>query len=102
MRLEGGLRAAGSHLAVFRVALVEWVRKAYFDFCDLVFAPFRGSGTEIIAAERSGRRCCAVELDPAYCDVPARQWELATGRAANRNVIEEEARKPARRPRKRA
>ncbi|MCX7301393.1 MAG: calcium-binding protein [Rhodobacterales bacterium] len=39
-------------------------------------------GTQLIAAERTGRRCCAVELDPVYCDVAVRRWELATGRKA--------------------
>ena len=36
----------------------------------------------MIAAERTGRRCCAVELDPVYCDVAVRRWEMATGRKA--------------------
>lgn len=45
---------------------------------DLVFEPFCGSGTQLIAAERTGRRCCAVELDPVYCDVAVRRWESAT------------------------
>ena len=52
---------------------------------DLVFEPFCGSGTQIVAAERTGRRCCAVELDPAYCDVAVRRWEMATGRTASRD-----------------
>ena len=49
-----------------------------------VYEPFSGSGTTIIAAERQGRRCWAVELDPAYCDVAVRRWEEATGRKAER------------------
>ncbi|MFN3615391.1 MAG: DNA-methyltransferase, partial [Rubrimonas sp.] len=102
MRHKGGLGAAGSHPAVFPVALVEAVLAAFTDPGDLVFEPFCGSGTQLIAAERTGRRCCAVELDPVYCDVAVRRWEMATGRAANRIVMEEEARKPARRSRKRA
>ena len=56
----------------------------------------------LIAAERTGRRCCAVELDPVYCDVALRRWEMATGRAASRIVNEKEAQKPPRRSRKRA
>jgi hypothetical protein len=83
MRHKGGLGAAGSHPAVFPVALVEAVLEAFTDPGDLVFEPFCGSGTQLIAAERTGRRCCAVELDPVYCDVAVRRWEMATGRHAH-------------------
>ncbi|WP_246087815.1 hypothetical protein [Paracoccus marinus] len=38
----------------------------------------------MVAAERSGRHCFAMELDPVYCDVAVRRWELATGRKAVR------------------
>ena len=40
------------------------------------------SGTQLVAAERAGRRCFAMELDPVYCDVAVRRWERATGREA--------------------
>jgi len=102
MRHKGGLGAAGSHPAVFPVALVEAVLEAFTDPGDLVFEPFCGSGTQVIAAERTERRCRAVELDPVYCDVAVRRWEMATGRAAHRITEQEEARKPAHRPRKRS
>jgi ParB-like chromosome segregation protein Spo0J len=36
---------------------------------DLVYDPFAGSGTCLIAAEKTGRRCCTVELDPGWCDL---------------------------------
>ncbi|MFN3312649.1 MAG: DNA methyltransferase [Hyphomonas sp.] len=49
---------------------------------DLIYEPFCGSGTQIVAAERAGRRCFAMELDPVYCDVAVRRWEMATGRKA--------------------
>lgn len=80
MRHKGGLGAAGSHPAVFPVALVEAVLEAFTDPGELVFEPFCGSGTQSIAAERTGRRCYAVELDPVYCDVAVRRWEMAAGR----------------------
>ena len=82
MRHKGGLGAAGSHPAVFPVALVEAVLTAYSDPGDLIYEPFCGSGTQIVAAERAGRRCFAMELDPVYCDVAVRRWEMATGRKA--------------------
>ena len=102
MRHKGGLGAAGSHPAVFPVALVEAVLEAFTDPDDLVFEPFCGSGTQLIAAERTGRRCCAVELDPVYCDVAVRRWELATGRTANRVTEPAEIAKPASNTKKRA
>jgi DNA modification methylase len=76
------LGAAGSHPAVFPVALVEAVLTAFSDPGDLVYEPFCGSGTQIVTAERTGRRCFAMELDPVYCDVAVRRWEMATGRNA--------------------
>ena len=97
MRHKGGLGAAGSHPAVFPVALVEAVLEAFTDPGDLVFEPFCGSGTQLIAAERIERRCRAVELDPVYCDVAVRRWEMATGRTASRITDQEVSGKPARR-----
>jgi DNA modification methylase len=48
----------------------------------LVYDPFLGSGSTLIAAERQGRVCYGVELDPAYVDVAVRRWETATGAVA--------------------
>lgn len=82
MRHKGGLAAAGSHPAVFPVALAKAVQTAFSDPGDLIYEPFCGSGTQIIAAERAVRRCFAMELDPAYCDVAVRRRELVTGSKA--------------------
>lgn len=51
---------------------------------DTVYEPFAGSGTTVIACERTGRACIAMELDPGYCDVVVRRWEDFTGRKAER------------------
>ena len=91
MRHKGGLGAAGSHPAVFPVALVEAVLTAFSEPGDLIYEPFCGSGTQIVAAERAGRRCFAMELDPVYCDVAVRRWEMATGKVAHRCSPEEAA-----------
>jgi DNA modification methylase len=48
---------------------------------DVVYEPFAGSGTQLIAAERLGRRCFALELDPAYCDVIRKRYEAYKGDA---------------------
>jgi DNA modification methylase len=49
---------------------------------DLVLDPFGGSGTTLIAAEKSGRRARLIELDPRYVDVIVRRWEEWTGEVA--------------------
>ena len=49
---------------------------------DIVLDPFSGSGTTIIAAERTGRGARVIELDPQYVDVAVRRWQAATGRHA--------------------
>ena len=45
----------------------------------LVYDPFLGSGSTLIAAERQGRICYGVELDPGYVDVVVSRWETVTG-----------------------
>jgi DNA modification methylase len=49
---------------------------------SLVLDPFCGSGTILIAAEKTGRRARAIELDPKYVDVAIRRWEQYTGKSA--------------------
>jgi DNA modification methylase len=49
---------------------------------EVIYDPFLGSGTSLIAAEMTGRICYGLELDPAYVDVIVRRWQLFTGRAA--------------------
>jgi DNA modification methylase len=45
----------------------------------IVLDPFGGSGTTILAAERTGRVARVIELDPLYVDVAIRRWEQITG-----------------------
>ena len=49
---------------------------------DEIYDPFSGSGTTIIAAEQTGRRCYAMELSPNYVDVAVRRWQNFTGKRA--------------------
>ena len=49
---------------------------------DAVYEPFAGSGSTIIAAEKSGRRCFALEIEPRYCDVIVQRWQHFTGKRA--------------------
>ena len=46
----------------------------------LVLDPFAGSGTTLIAAERTGRRARCIEYEPKYVDVAVRRWERITGK----------------------
>ena len=48
----------------------------------IVLDPFCGSGTTIIAAEKTGRRARAIELEPKSGDVAVRRWERYTGKTA--------------------
>ena len=49
---------------------------------EVCYEPFSGSGSQIIAGERLGRRVHAMELQPAFVDVALRRWQEATGQTA--------------------
>jgi len=49
---------------------------------EIVLDAFLGSGTTLIAAERTGRRCCGLELDAGYVDTTIRRWQALTGGSA--------------------
>jgi DNA modification methylase len=49
---------------------------------DSVLDPFLGSGTTLMAAERTGRVCHGIELDPLYVDLAIRRWQRHTGQRA--------------------
>ncbi|OGO33108.1 MAG: hypothetical protein A2Z03_02270 [Chloroflexi bacterium RBG_16_56_8] len=49
---------------------------------QVMYEPFSGSGSQIIAAEQTGRRCYAMELSPQYIDVAVRRWQQFTGKQA--------------------
>lgn len=49
---------------------------------DIVLDPYLGSGTTILAAERTGRRCYAIEIDPLYVDTAIMRWQRFSGKQA--------------------
>jgi len=49
---------------------------------DLVYDPFLGSGTTVIAAETTGRCCLGIELEPAYVDMAVKRWQAFAGAEA--------------------
>lgn len=72
------------HPTMKPVALVEAQLRNSSVRGDLVFDPFVGSGTTLVACERLKRRCAAIELDPRYADVVLARWERLTGGEAVR------------------
>ena len=70
------------HPTVKPVAMVAYAIKDCSKRGSLVLDPFCGSGTILIAAEKTGRRARAIELDPKYVDVAIRRWEQYTGKTA--------------------
>jgi DNA modification methylase len=49
---------------------------------ELIYEPFSGSGTAIVAAEQTKRRCYALELSPAFVDVAVLRWQNFSGKQA--------------------
>ena len=64
------------------VALYQALAEALTKPGQRVYEPFSGSGTTIIACEKSGRECRAVEITPAYVDVAVIRWQEFTGQTA--------------------
>jgi DNA modification methylase len=67
---------------------VELVMKMIFNSSapgHIVYEPFCGSGSTLIACEKLGRKCRALELDPIYCDVIVARWEKLTNAKATKS-----------------
>lgn len=65
----------GDHPAVFPLRLPSSYIEAITDHDDVVFDPFGGSGTTLLAAAQLDRRAYLMELDPGYCDVIRERWK---------------------------
>jgi len=64
------------------VKMMERVMKSSAPIQAITIEPFLGSGSTLIAAEKTGRKCYGMELDPKYCDVIVKRWEDFTGKKA--------------------
>jgi DNA modification methylase len=64
------------------VALAEWSFD-YFRTVKTVLDLFGGSGSTLIACEKTNRQCYMMEFEPHYCDVIVKRWENFTGQTAN-------------------
>jgi DNA modification methylase len=71
-----------AHPTVKPVALIADAIRDCSKRGDLILDPFAGSGTIILAAERTGRTAVAIELDPHYVDTAVRRWQQWTGKCA--------------------
>jgi DNA modification methylase len=75
------------HPTMKPVELVERAIRNSSKSRDTILDPFAGSGTTVIACEKTGRHARVIELDPRYCDVAVRRWEAFTGRKASREEV---------------
>lgn len=71
-----------SHPTVKPTAMLEDALLDLTSRGEIVLDPFLGSGSTLMAAERSGRVCRGIEIDPLYVDVIIRRFEAATGQKA--------------------
>jgi DNA modification methylase len=78
----GRLEELAMHPTVKPVGLVSDAIKDCSRRGGLVLDPFCGSGTVLIASERTGRKARALEIDPTYVDVAVRRWQTYTGKPA--------------------
>jgi DNA modification methylase len=79
-----GVETGTGHVAAFPVALPSWFIRAYSDPGDIVFDPFMGSGTTLIAAHQENRIGYGCEISPAYVDVICRRYQEHTGTVPQR------------------
>jgi DNA modification methylase len=89
----GRIETGDYHPAVFPVAFPRAIMEAWFGSC---YEPFCGSGTTLVAAEQLGRKCYGMEISPQYCDVIVKRWETLTGKKAELEASDGQAR-PAQR-----
>jgi DNA modification methylase len=75
-------RGLRDHPTVKPTAMLEDALLDLTERNEIVIDPFLGSGSTLVAAEKTGRICRGVELDPLYIDVIVRRYESATGNAA--------------------
>ena len=78
----GRLDELAMHPTVKPVAMLADAIRDVTERGAIVLDPFAGSGSTLIAAEKTGRRARCIEFEPKYCDVIVRRWQAYTGKAA--------------------
>lgn len=84
MIMGGSVEPKVDHPTQKPVALYEAPIGNHLRRGEAVYDPFLGSGTTLVAAERLGRRCYAMEIDPRYVQVAIERWQTFTGQTAVR------------------
>jgi len=80
---DGKKRPSGiEHPTIKPVEIFAIPMRVHTKAGDICYEPFCGSGTQIIAAEKLGRRCYAIEMQPLFVDVAVNRWEQWTGKKA--------------------
>ncbi len=79
---SGRMDELAMHPTVKPTAMVMDALKDCSNRGDIVLDSFGGSGTTLIAAEKSDRQARLIEIDPGYCDVTVRRWQALTGQDA--------------------
>lgn len=74
-----GSHEATGHNAAYPVGLPAWFARAYTDLDDVIFDPFTGSGSTLLAAHQTGRVGYGIELSPGYVDICCLRFQRATG-----------------------
>ena len=70
------------HPTMKPVELIEFALKNSSKADDIIYEPFGGSGSTLIACEKLNRRCFTIEIDNKYCDTIIQRWEDFTGKKA--------------------
>ena len=73
------------------VGVMAWILETYTKPGAVILDPFGGSGSTLIACEKTGRKCRMIELDEDYCLAIVNRWETYTGLKAEEIALEEEA-----------
>jgi len=81
-RCTDGVHPTQKPVRLFELPMLKHTRPG-----DICLETFAGSGSQVIAAERLGRRCFAVERNPRFCDVIVSRWEQFTGQTAQRMEV---------------
>ncbi len=84
MVMGGSTEDKQDHPAQKPVLLSEIPIRNHIGLGDVVYDPFLGSGTTLVAAETLGRRCYGLEIEPRYCQVIVERWRGLTGQTAER------------------
>ena len=84
IRFPRAIPQSDDHPTPKPVPLLEEIILAAAPARGIILDPFAGSGSTLIAAERTGRSCLAAELESRYCDIILARWEAVSGAQAQR------------------